>query len=68
MQDKKSQIIHLYEFDQQSVNNKELTQRILEALEPYLQGNIPEIHIRGRPHKYWAYFEVDLTICKCGVT
>ena len=30
--DKKSEVIHLYEFDQQSVNHKELTQRILEAL------------------------------------
>ena len=64
MQGRRSQVVHLYEFDQQSVNHNELTQRILEALQPYIKGKNPEIKIRGRPHKYWAYFEVDLETCK----
>ena len=56
MQGSRNQVVHLYEFDPQSVNQKELTQNILEALKPYLGGKAPEIKIRGRPHKYWAYF------------
>lgn len=62
--EKKNQVIHLYEFDQQSINHKELTQRILEALRPYIGEKVPEIKIRGRPHKYWAYFEAEPQICK----
>ena len=61
--DKKSQVIHLYEFDQQTVNQKELTQKILEALKPYLGSKEPDIKIRGRTHKYWAYFEAEPQIC-----
>lgn len=52
-------VIHLYEFEQKAVNEKELTQSIREALRPYFGDRAPEIKIRGRPHKFEAYFEVD---------
>jgi hypothetical protein len=56
------QVVHLYEFEQQSINEKELSKLIKDALQPYFGDKAPEIKIKGRPHKYWAYFEVDPAI------
>ena len=63
MQGSQTEVVHLYEFDLQSVNHKELTSKISQALTPYLDGKNPEIKIRGRPHKYWAYLQVDQHTC-----
>lgn len=32
---------------------------ILEALKDYFGDETPKIKIKGRPHKYWAYFEIN---------
>jgi hypothetical protein len=62
MESSDKQVIHLYEFQQQSINEKEMSKLIKEALQPYFGDNPPEIKIKGRPHKYWAYFEVEPSI------
>lgn len=36
-----------------------MSKLIVESLKGYFGDKIPEIKIRGRPHKYWSYFEVD---------
>lgn len=59
MESQQKHVIHLYEFEQQSVNEKELSKLILDSLKPYFGDKSPQIKIIGRPHKYWAYFEID---------
>ena len=65
MEGQQKHVIHLYEFEQQSINEKELSKQILECLRTYLGDKNPQIKIKGKPHKYWAYFEIDPEIGTC---
>lgn len=62
MDGQQKQVIHLYEFEQESINEKELSKQILECLKPYLGERSPQIKVKGKPHKYSAYFEIESDI------
>jgi hypothetical protein len=59
MEGGEKQVIHLFAFNHVTIDEKQLTQTICDTLRPYFGDRVPEIRIRGRPHKYEADFEVD---------
>jgi hypothetical protein len=62
MEGGEKQMIRLFGFDQAAIDEKQLTQTICDTLRPYFGDQVPEVRIKGRPHKYEAYFEVDTDI------
>lgn len=59
MQDSENHIIHIYGFDEKlSMNENDLTLHLQKALQP-LVDNLPEIKIRGRSDRIWAYISVS---------